>query len=68
MADRYDPDPLYEDAKEILKNDLLHPTMTIQRKLFVGYNRACRLIEQLVLDGFIERYKDIDGYTRYRLA
>ena len=40
-------DSLYEDAKNIVKNDGKTSISYIQRKLQIGYNRAARIVEQL---------------------
>lgn len=46
-------DPLYEDAKEVVKNDQKSSISYIQRKLRIGYNRAATIVEQLELTGVL---------------
>lgn len=61
-------DPLYEKAKMVVRNtDNPICVAKIQRTLLIGYNRANRLMEKMIADGFVERYDTYSG-TGYRLV
>lgn len=40
-------DPLFEDAARLILSNQMASTSLIQRNLSVGYNRACRIMDQL---------------------
>jgi len=52
--DQYNqPDPLYTDAVEHVREENRASVTFIQRRLRLGYNRAARLIEQMEKEGVI---------------
>lgn len=52
--DQYNqPDPLYADAVEHVREENRASVSFIQRRLTIGYNRAYRLIEQMEKEGVI---------------
>ena len=52
-AEGNEPDELFEQALEIVRQTRTASTSLLQRKLRVGYNRAARLIEEMVEAGVI---------------
>ncbi|MFA5928573.1 MAG: DNA translocase FtsK [Candidatus Margulisiibacteriota bacterium] len=57
-ADRNEEDPLYEEAKQVLKDQQKPSISFLQRRLRIGYNRAARLFEELETAGEIFREKE----------
>ncbi|MFH1429397.1 MAG: DNA translocase FtsK 4TM domain-containing protein [Candidatus Margulisiibacteriota bacterium] len=53
--DNNDQDPLYEEAKQILKEQKKPSISFLQRRLRIGYNRAARIFEELEEAGEIFR-------------
>ena len=53
--DNEDKDPLWEEAKQILKAQKKPSISFLQRKLRIGYNRAARLFEDLEAAGEVFR-------------
>jgi S-DNA-T family DNA segregation ATPase FtsK/SpoIIIE len=60
-------DPLYYNALKIAVEDGKLCVSQLQRVLFIGYNRAYRLIKELISRGVVEEYKTDHGIG-YRLA
>ena len=46
-------DPMFADVARLIVSNQSGSTSLIQRKLSIGYNRACRLIEQLEAAGIV---------------
>ena len=46
-------DPLYEDAKRVIREDQKTSISYLQRKLQIGYNRSANIIEQLEIKGVL---------------
>ena len=46
-------DPMFADAARLIVSNQSGSTSLIQRKLSIGYNRACRLIDQLEAAGIV---------------
>lgn len=55
-------DELFKDAAELAVSHGQINTSLIQRKLKIGYNRACRIIDQLKLAGIIVAPKGIGNH------
>lgn len=49
-------DELYEEAKKIIADTSLEPTISmLQRRLRIGYNRAYRLMDEMLREQYIEK-------------
>lgn len=46
-------DPLYRDAVEVVVQNQRASVCVLQRRLRIGYNRACRMIESMEAAGIV---------------
>jgi DNA segregation ATPase FtsK/SpoIIIE-like protein len=60
-------DELYGDAEKLARSTDNLCIGTLQRRLWIGYNRASRLMDSLIENGVVERNTDDFGVT-YRLT
>lgn len=65
--DKFTPDPLYKEAKEIIGKNPAGFILAIQRGLNVGYNRASHLLEAIIEEGFITIVENGKDQWRYRI-
>lgn len=48
-----EPDPLYDQAVEIVRDEDKASVSFVQRRLTIGYNRAARLVERMQAEGVV---------------
>lgn len=61
---RQKEDPMYQDVKQYALTQCFVTVSMIQRKFYVGYNRAGRLMDKLAEEGIIVEFKDRMGIIR----
>jgi hypothetical protein len=57
----FDSDPLYEEAVAFVKEFRRATASSIQRKLKIGYNRSCRLLEMMEKNGVVSEMNSQGG-------
>jgi len=55
------PDPMFEQAVELVVGDDKASISYVQRKLRIGYNRAARLLEEMEKQGIVSRMDAVGG-------
>jgi len=62
-----EPDPIYDQAVQVVRTHGKPSISLVQRHLRIGYNRAARLLERMEIEGLVSVMKS-DGSRELRMA